>query len=318
MLYPKHCHCPESGIWYPELGSIIIMNLLPVKEHLKELLSKQLNTAISSIELQAVGGGSINETYRVSFNAGQQFFLKLNSKTKFPGLFEKEKNGLDFLARHHCIQTPSVIFSATIDNYQLLLLHWIDRGIRNESFWQIFGEQLARLHHVNDEHFGFVEDNFMGSLPQSNEPTIDWPTFFIHHRLQPQIEMATARQLLQKTHTVAFESLFLKLNSVFDAVRPSLLHGDLWSGNFMCDERSLPVLIDPAVYFGHRSMDLAMTTLFGGFDKSFYESYNYHFPFPSNYHEQWEICNLYPLLIHLNLFGSSYLHQITDTLRKFN
>jgi fructosamine-3-kinase len=125
MLYPKHCHCPESGIWYPELGSIIIMNLLPVKEHLKELLSKQLNTAISSIELQAVGGGSINETYRVSFNAGQQFFLKLNSKTKFPGLFEKEKNGLDFLARHHCIQTPSVIFSATIDNYQLLLLHWI-------------------------------------------------------------------------------------------------------------------------------------------------------------------------------------------------
>jgi protein-ribulosamine 3-kinase len=162
-----------------------------------------------------------------------------------------------------------------------------------------------------------VEDNFMGSLPQSNEPTIDWPTFFIHHRLQPQIEMATARQLLQKTHTVAFESLFLKLDSVFDAVKPSLLHGDLWSGNFMCDERLLPVLIDPAVYFGHRSMDLAMTTLFGGFDKSFYESYNYHFPFPSNYHEQWEICNLYPLLIHLNLFGSSYLHQITDTLNKF-
>ena len=86
----------------------------------------------------------------------------------------------------------------------------------------------------------------------------------------------------------------------------------------MCNENSQPVLIDPAVYFGHRSMDLAMTTLFGGFAKLFYESYNYHFPLPGNYDEQWEVCNLYPLLIHLNLFGSSYLGQIEDTLRKFN
>ena len=293
------------------------MNLLPVKEHLRELISEQLNTAISSIELHAVGGGSINEAYRVSINAGQQFFLKLNSKTKFPGLFEKEKGGLDFLASQHCIQTPSVFFYSAVDNYQLLLLQWIDRGTRNESFWKIFGEQLARLHYVNDRHFGFVEDNYMGSLPQANEPTVEWPTFFVRHRLLPQIEMATASQLLQKAHRAAFDSLFLKLSSVFDAGKPSLLHGDLWSGNFMCDERSLPVLIDPAVYFGHRSMDLAMTTLFGGFDSSFYESYNYHFPLPPNYSEQWQICNLYPLLIHLNLFGSSYLHQIIDTLNKF-
>jgi protein-ribulosamine 3-kinase len=293
------------------------MDILPVREHLKELISKQLNTAISSMRLDAVGGGSINESYRVTINTGQQFFLKLNSKTKFPGLFEKEKNGLDFLASQHCIKTPPVIFSATADNYQLLLLKWIDGGIRNAAFWEIFGEQLARLHSINDRHFGFVEDNYMGSLPQSNEPSPDWPAFFARCRLQPQIEMATARHLLQKTHRAAFDSLLPKLSSVFDASKPSLLDGDLWSGNFMCDEQSLPVLIDPAVYFGHRSMDLAMTTLFGGFDRKFYESYNYHFPLPSNYHEQWQICNLYPLLIHLNLFGSSYLHQITDTLNKF-
>ncbi|HET6995923.1 MAG TPA: fructosamine kinase family protein, partial [Chitinophagaceae bacterium] len=148
-------------------------------------------------------------------------------------------------------------------------------------------------------------------------PAAEWPSFFVRHRLQPQIDMAISRQLLQKSHSVAFDSLFLKISSVFEAGKPSLLHGDLWGGNFMCDQRSLPVLIDPAVYFGHRSMDLAMTTLFGGFDRSFYESYNYHFPLPSNYDEQWEICNLYPLLIHLNLFGSSYLPQITTTLNKF-
>jgi fructosamine-3-kinase len=95
------------------------------------------------------------------------------------------------------------------------------------------------------------------------------------------------------------------------------LHGDLWSGNFMCDQNSKPVLIDPAVYFGHRSMDLAMTTLFAGFEKPFYESYNYHFLLPNNYNEQLDICNLYPLLIHLNLFGQSYLQPIGQTLKKF-
>jgi protein-ribulosamine 3-kinase len=114
-----------------------------------------------------------------------------------------------------------------------------------------------------------------------------------------------------------FENLYRELESVFDIEQPSLLHGDLWNGNFMCDQNSEPVLIDPALYFGHRSMDLAMTALFGGFEKSFYEAYNYHFPFPNNYREQWEICNLYPLLIHLNLFGAGYLGQIGRTLERF-
>jgi protein-ribulosamine 3-kinase len=289
------------------------MNLQPIKE----LISKQLNTSVSSFDLIAVGGGSINETYRLQVNDGKNYFLKLNSSTKFPGLFEKEKNGLQFLAKQNCILTPPVIADVTVDNYQWLLLEWIESGIRNENFWKIFGEQLARLHSTSNEHFGFYEDNYMGSLPQANKFTDNWTGFFINCRLRPQIELAINKNLLQKNHIASFDSLFKKLDSIFNIEKPSLLHGDLWSGNFMCNDRSLPVLIDPAVYFGHRSIDLAMTTLFGGFDRIFYDSYQHYFAFPDNYHEQWEICNLYPLLIHLNLFGSGYLHDISGTLKQF-
>ena len=288
-----------------------------IKELLKNLVSEHLDTTISATELKPVGGGSINDTYQVTINGSKRFFLKLNSLAAFPGLFEKEKNGLEFLAHQNCILIPKIVIYETNDNYQLLLLEWIEGGIRDEGFWRKFGEQLAFLHTVSHEHFGFMEDNYMGSLPQANNFTNDWIGFFISYRLQPQIELAQKKHLLDKSHIASFESLFKKLASVFNTERPSLLHGDLWSGNFMCNDRSLPVLIDPAVYFGHRSMDLAMTTLFGGFDKAFYDVYHYHLPLPPNYHDQYQVCNLYPLLIHLNLFGKGYLGEIVATLRKF-
>ncbi|HVF97476.1 MAG TPA: fructosamine kinase family protein, partial [Flavisolibacter sp.] len=114
-----------------------------------------------------------------------------------------------------------------------------------------------------------------------------------------------------------FENIDKRLEEIFEEEKPSLLHGDLWSGNFMCNLKGEPVLFDPAVYYGHRSADLAMTTLFGGFKPSFYEAYHHHFPLPANYKEQWAACNLYPLLIHLYLFGTRYLSQIEETLRQF-
>ena len=288
-----------------------------IKELLQDRLRDILHSHIASIGYSAVGGGSINETYQVKVNDHSHFFLKLNSNQRFSKLFEKEKNGLAFLAKQNCLPTPSVILCETGDDHQLLLLEWIEPGIRTNDFWKEFGGQLAQLHHVSNDHFGFYEDNYMGSLPQQNTFTDNWIDFFIHRRLEPQIELAAGKHLLQKDHLALFEKLFIKLNSIFNTEKPSLLHGDLWSGNFMCNRQSLPVLIDPAVYFGHRSMDLGMTTLFGGFDKTFYDAYRYYYPLPSNYSEQWEVCNLYPLLIHLNLFGSGYLHEILGTLKRF-
>jgi len=288
-----------------------------IQKYLNQLLPSKLGRDISSLQFHDVGGGSINDTYEVIINHNTRFFLKFNSATKYPALLRKEENGLEFLGKQKIIHVPSVIACDEIDGFQILLLEWIEDGLKTRNFWREFGEQLACLHHITHSQFGFGEDNYMGALPQINNEQKSWIDFFVYYRLQPQIEMAGERHLLQANHRGAFEDLYPKLNTIFNKEKPSLLHGDLWSGNFMCNQTSEPVLIDPAVYFGHRCMDLAMTTLFGGFDKSFYESYHYHFPFPHNYHEQWEICNLYPLLIHLNLFGSRYLGEIETILTKF-
>jgi fructosamine-3-kinase len=158
----------------------------------------------------------------------------------------------------------------------------------------------------------------MGALTQQNAFMDNWTGFFINRRILPQVELAAQKHLLSNKHVDLFQLVCKKLDSIFEPEPPSLLHGDLWSGNFLCNEKSVPVLIDPAVYYGHRSIDLGMTTLFGGFDRRFYQSYDYHFPFSANHAEQWDICNLYPLLIHLNLFGEGYLGEITSILKMYS
>jgi fructosamine-3-kinase len=288
-----------------------------IQKYLNQFFSDELNLPTSLMQVHTVGGGSINNTYQLIVNSQSKFFLKVNSATKYPKLFHKEKKGLEFLNNKKILRVPSVVACNEIEDYQLLVLEWIEEGLRTEGFWKKFGEQLAAVHHVSNPYFGFEEDNYMGALSQRNDRCDTWIEFFVHRRLQPQIEIAGVNHLLQSKHLTAFENLYRRLGNIFNNEQPSLLHGDLWSGNFMSDQNSDVVLIDPAVYFGHRSMDLAMTTLFSGFDKSFYDSYHYHFPFPKNYREQWDVCNLYPLLIHLNLFGSGYLSQIENILRKF-
>jgi protein-ribulosamine 3-kinase len=285
------------------------------------MITRQLQSFIQELlndncSFTSVGGGSINYTWRIKTDK-QSFFCKINSTTDFPGMFDAEKNGLALLAQQQVIRVPRVIANEQKDNNQVLILEWIEQGLKSETFWETFGRQLAALHHVQHNQCGLETDNYMGALPQHNTFTASWIEFFIHQRLQPQLKLALSHKLLEPAHAVQFEKLYQQLGIIFPAEPPVLLHGDLWSGNFLCDERGKPVLIDPAVYYGHRSMDMAMTTLFGGFDASFYESYNYHFPLPVNYQQQWEVCNLYPLLIHLNLFGKSYLADILNTIRQY-
>jgi protein-ribulosamine 3-kinase len=281
-----------------------------IQRHIEQLLM------VPSCLFNAVGGGSINETYRVQ-TGSQVFFCKINSATAFPSLFECEKNGLDFLAGRQVIRIPQVIAVSEVGNTQILLMEWIEQGLKTADFWKTFGRQMAALHAKKGESCGLGIGNYMGALPQDNTWTGTWIDFFIHRRLQPQVELAIDHQLLETKAVSYFEKLYQQLPAIFEPVPPCLLHGDLWSGNFLCDVHSKPVLIDPAVYYGHNSMDLAMTTLFGGFDKAFYDSYQYYNPLPSNYQEQWEVCNLYPLLIHLNLFGKSYLSEILHTIRRY-
>lgn len=288
-----------------------------IQSSIHHKLKERFSSVASEIHFVSVGGGCINETYEIRFG-DHRFFCKINSATKFPHLFEKEKQGLELIAEQNVIKVPQVIDCFEANGYQILLLEWINEGERTEVFWKKFGEQLAALHQVRHHCFGLAEDNYMGSVPQSNRETDNWIGFFVQQRLQPLINQCLSQQLLSQKHSGHFEILYKKFSSIFDQEqKPSLLHGDLWSGNFMCNQNAEPVLIDTAVYFGHPSIDLGMASLFGGFRPGFYEAYNYHAPFPSNYKEQWEVCNLYPLLIHLYLFGSSYRSQIEGILNRY-
>lgn len=281
---------------------------------LQDDIAQKLNA--SSLQMQPVGGGSINQTFRISTGT-DTYFCKVNSATKFPHLFKKEAEGLQLLRRPNVLRVPEVIDQFCVNDNQVLLLEWIPTGPKTSEFWKAFGSGLAALHHISQESFGLDYDNYMGSVEQANSPEQDWCQFFMHQRLQPLVQQCAQRKLLNPKHQQLFEQLYDRLPGLFESEPPALLHGDLWSGNYMCNDASRPVLIDPAVYYGHRSIDLGMTTLFGGFDPLFYQSYHYHYPLPSNYEEQWQVCNLYPLLIHLRLFGSGYLSQIESTLKAF-
>jgi protein-ribulosamine 3-kinase len=284
-------------------------------EDLKKLLAQHFNQRIDTLQFQPVDGGSINQTYKITFSNTHTFFCKINQAATFPHLFLHEKQGLEALRKTGAIQTPIVEAYAVLGDYQVLILEWIESGIKTQAFFKTFGEQLAALHHSTAENFGWEIDNYMGSVPQQNAFEKNWTSFFIAQRLEPLAQQCLAQKLLTQKEHEGLKKLYQKLPQFFDdGEQPALLHGDLWSGNFMCNHTSEPVLIDPAVYYGHRCMDIAMTTLFGGFDKTFYDAYKYHFPLPTHYNIQIKICNLYPLLIHLLLFGRSYLTSIQQTL----
>lgn len=287
-----------------------------LQHFIEDSLSSTLGTSVQVKKLTALGGGSINHTYRLD-TVSEKFFCKVNSADDFPAMFRKEQHGLELLAGAKCIRVPRVIGNYFDRSRQVLVLEWIEQGIRTESFWKTFGEQLAALHSNHATSAGLDDDNYMGSLVQLNNWLDKWVDFFINYRLKPQVRLAQQNDLLTDRHISLFENLYTKLPSVFPPQPFSLLHGDLWSGNFICDDQSKPVLIDPAVYYGYSCIDLAMTTMFGGFDKMFYSAYHSVNPFPSNHREQWAVCNLYPLLIHLNLFGKGYLPEIISTLQYY-
>jgi fructosamine-3-kinase len=289
----------------------------PIKAALQHQLGVILNKKINAFHYQLLAGGSINHVYRLMVNDKERICCKINHTGKYPGMFEAEKAGLQLLAEPAIMRIPGVIANFLLGSNQVLLLEWIEQGTRTSAFWKNFGMKLSRLHNVQGGRFGLDHDNYMGALHQANTYAEEWPLFFYKQRLLPQIKIARDKDFLSTYQVKSIESMLPVLRDLFPDASPRLLHGDLWSGNFLCDEKEEPVLIDPAVYYGHPAVDLGLTTLFGGFDKAFYDAYNYYSPFPVNHATQWEVCNLYPLLIHLNLFGRSYLGDVLSILQKY-
>lgn len=286
------------------------------KVDLQNILSEKFGKPVSVQSINSVGGGSINETVKLKTDQGI-FFAKWNDAKRFPEMLDSESKGLLLLKTVNEIKVPEVITQKTIGNTQYLILECIESSVMTKNFWNDFGKSLAKLHRRTSEKHGLDHDNYIGSLPQSNRQHVSWIEFFILERLEPQIKLARDTRRINNSTIQQFNKLFSKLQNIFPAEKPSLLHGDLWSGNFMVGGKGEPVLIDPAVYYGHREMDLGMTKLFGGFASGFYQSYNEEFPLEKEWRKRTNICNLYPLMVHVNLFGGGYAGQVENILRRF-
>ncbi|MCV9387719.1 fructosamine kinase family protein [Reichenbachiella ulvae] len=267
-----------------------------------------------SIPVHHVGGGCINQTGYFEFES-QRYFLKWNEGVG--DLFEKESRGLQLLGDAGVIKVPRVIGLGEVEGINYLCLEYLEPGRSSLRFWERFGEQLAGLHRNSSDQFGLDHDNHIGRLPQSNQWHSSWVDFFIKERLEPQLDMASGSGLVSARIRSQFDKLYNILPDLVPEEAPALLHGDLWSGNMMAAKGEVPAIFDPAVYYGHREAEMAFTKMFGGFDQQFYQSYHSSFPLQPGYEKRVQIFNLYPLLVHVNLFGSSYLSGIQQTLNYF-
>jgi fructosamine-3-kinase len=283
---------------------------------LESMLRQEFGSGFSILNINSVGGGSINQCYRLHTSQGN-FFLKTNNAPFASDMFKKEAKGLQTLIQAHAFLVPEAILQGKTDDFDFLLLEHIERGIATADSWQLAGKQLAQLHQIHASQHGLDYDNYIGSLPQSNRQHQKFYDFFINERLEPQVRMAEKKGLLNCTATDYFESLYVKLPTLLPDEQPALLHGDLWSGNMFFDTTGNPVIFDPAVYYGNRESDIAFTKLFGGFNDNFYKSYHYHFPMQNGFRERIDLYNLYPLLVHLNLFGTGYLHDVMNIVKRY-
>lgn len=266
------------------------------------------------LDVSPLTGGDINEVFKVETDQGN-IVAKCNNTARFSGMFEAESKGLELLQKGG-FKTPEVLTLGEEEGFSFLILEYLKIENATPAFWESFGNQLARLHQNTQDTFGLDHNNYMGSLVQHNVLCSEWAEFFITQRLEPQLKLAYDEGYF-KGLGQRWSSFMNKLENLVPKEKPALVHGDLWGGNFICGENQTPVLIDPAAHYGHREADISMMHLFGGFDPSLFETYNLQFALESGWRQRVDIHNLYPLLVHVNLFGGSYAQQVSSILKRF-
>jgi len=291
-------------------------------------MNAALRTEIEGIVRQSVKsvirvtGGDINEAYCVKISDQRSLFAKCN-RTLEVAVFEAEARGLQWLAAANALSVPKIwgcgVAGEGESRVAYLLLEWLEAAPKIRRFDEYFGQNLALLHRCTKAEFGFDSGNYIGRLPQGNPYCSTFEEFYREWRLRPMVERAVVSGYIDLALVARFEQLYRRLPELLGPEEPPCcLHGDLWSGNVVTGPDGKPWLIDPAVYAGHREIDLAMMRLFGGFGERVFESYNESFPLASGYRGRVELFQLYPLLVHVNLFGAAYVPMVERAISKFS
>jgi fructosamine-3-kinase len=312
-------------------------------DRLTRAVSAALGSAV--VSMSRTRGGDINDAFEALLADGRSVFVKTNTRAD-PHMFAREARGLDWLREAGAIRVPAVLaFSEGTrederaregrgrdageargpdargpdargqNDTPFLILERVEFAPRARDFDELLGRQLASLHRFGAPAFGFVESNFIGSLPQDNRPCDTWPDFYVSRRLQPQVRAAIDRGHAPSRWRRDFDRLFARMTDLVGPPEPpARLHGDLWGGNVLADDRGAPCVIDPAVYGGHREVDLAMLRLFGGAGSRCFAAYDEAWPLAEGHADRVPLYQLYPLLTHVNLFGGGYVPSVERAL----
>lgn len=276
-----------------------------MREAWKLELASAVGARVAAAE--PVSGGDINDAYRVRLDDHRVMFVKTHARA-LPGMFAAEARGLAWLRDASALRVPEVI--AAGDSF--LALEWLEVSSRGRGYDATLGRGLATLHRAGAPSFGLDHDNFLATLPQHNAPVDDWPTFWIERRVRPLCARAIAAGAMPDVHA-KLDALLARPDRFGSAEPPARLHGDLWWGNVIAVDGA-PVLIDPAVYGGHREVDLAMLALFGGLPDALVAAYDETFPLATGWRDRIALWQLYPLAAHAVLFGGGYGAQVARSL----
>ncbi len=280
---------------------------------------------VSITRTDRLSGGDINKAYGLTLADGSHVFMKANAK-KNASFFTAEAEGLYAIASTKTIATPKILCTGTDDGeqvgYSFLLLEFIEGAAKRRDYWETFAHELSELHKASTEpllsggRFGFASDNFIGARGQKNTPHDNWIDFFRDERLLPQF-MAAEKYFDQKDQEKIQKLVDHLDDFLLKDEKPSLIHGDLWSGNVITGADGKAWLIDPAAYVGSAEADIAMTELFGGFPEVFYETYKDEAKMQAGYEDRRDLYNLYQLLNHLNMFGAGYLEAVKSIVSEY-
>ncbi len=284
---------------------------------LRTALEQTLAATITRV--QGIAGGDINDAHAVELSDGRKVFVKTHARAA-PTMFSREAEGLSWLAEADAIRIPGVLAHSDPDGPgpHFLALEFIARGPRKRDFDVVLGRSLAALHRAGAPFFGLGRGNFIATLEQDNRRCADWSEFYATRRLLPQVRLAVERGHAPRSWLGRFDRLAEIMDDLVGPPEPpARLHGDLWSGNVHSDESGTPCLIDPAVYGGHREIDLAMLALFGGLSQRLLDAYHEVHPLAAGRGAREPLYQLYPLLVHVNLFGGGYVNSVESALRRY-